>query len=116
MCTISPREGERHFLRTLLLHKSGATSFANLRVHEGVQHSTFREACYALGLLSDDAEWIRCMKDTFSSNFDSLTDVFAIIMAFLNQQILFLFGKKRKMQWESISVGVMLEFLRGRSY
>ena len=37
---ISPREGERYCLRTLLLHKSGSTSFADMRLHEGVQHPT----------------------------------------------------------------------------
>ena len=36
-----------------------------------------------LGLLSDDTEWFRCMQDTFSSNFDRLTEVFSIIMVFL---------------------------------
>ena len=82
MYSISPREGERYFLRTLLLHKPGATSFDNLRFHDGVQYSTFRDACCALGLLSDDSEWLRCMQEAFSSNFDHLTEVFTIIMAF----------------------------------
>ena len=82
MYNISQREGERYFLRTLLLHKSGATSFGNLKFHEGVQHSTFYDTCYALGLLLDDAEWLRCMKDSFSSNLDCLRELFSIIMAF----------------------------------
>ncbi len=68
MFNISPREGERYFLRILLLNKTGATSSAHIRTHEGVQYSTFREACCAMGLLSDDAEWIRCIYDSFSSN------------------------------------------------
>ena len=82
MYNISPREGERYFLRTLLLHKSGANSFANMRFHDGVQFPTFRDTCCALGLLSDGAEWLRCMQDVFSSNFDRLTELFSIIMAF----------------------------------
>ncbi len=56
MYNISPREGERYFLRTLLLHNSGATSFDNLRLHDGVQHQTFHDTCCAMGFLSDDAE------------------------------------------------------------
>ena len=79
---ISSREGERYFLRTLFLHTTGATSFANLLVHESAQHYTFREACCALSLLSDDAEWMKFMQDAISSNFDSLTHVFSIMMAF----------------------------------
>ena len=82
MYNISPREVKRYFLRTLLLHKSGAPSFENLKFHEGVQHSTFRDTCCALGLLSDDSEWLRCMKDAFSSNFDPLTELFSTIVAF----------------------------------
>ena len=79
---ISPREGERYFLRTLLLHKSRATSFSDISFQEGVQHHTFPDTCCALGLLSDDVEWVRCMEDAFSSHFDRITDIFSIIMAF----------------------------------
>ena len=38
MYSISPRKGEGYFLRTLLLQKSGVTSFETLKFHEGVQH------------------------------------------------------------------------------
>ena len=82
MYNIISREKQRVFLLILLSHKSSATSFANLRVHEGIQNSTFREACSALGLPLDDPEWMRFVQDAFSSNFDSLIDIFAIIMAF----------------------------------
>ena len=35
-----------------------------------------------MGLLSDDSEWLKCMKNAFFSDFDRLTEVFSIIMAF----------------------------------
>ncbi len=82
MYNISPREGERYFLRTLLLHRSGIDSFNSLLFVDGVQYSTSREACYALGLLANDAEWMRCLEESYSSCFEPLTTVFAIILAF----------------------------------
>ena len=43
-------------MRVLLNRIEGATSFADLRTHEGVECATFREAALARGLLADDAE------------------------------------------------------------
>ena len=93
MYNISPREREWYFPRTPLLHKSGTTSFVNLSSHAGVQHPTFRDPCCASGLLSDDAEWIICMEDAFSSKFDCLTEVFPIIMDFVTHPTHYGFGK-----------------------
>ena len=84
---ISQRKGERYFLRTLLLHKSGATSFADMRLYEGIPYSTYQDTCCPIGLLSDDAEWLRCMEDAFPSDFDQLTDVFSTTVAFYEQAI-----------------------------
>ncbi|XP_057305225.1 ATP-dependent DNA helicase PIF1-like [Hydractinia symbiolongicarpus] len=52
-----PSEGERFYLRILLLHVPGATSFESLRTFNGELFPTFREACLARGLLQDDNEW-----------------------------------------------------------
>jgi hypothetical protein len=41
----------------LLLTVKGATSFQNLRYHNGIHHPTFKEACRSRGLLGDDNEW-----------------------------------------------------------
>ena len=70
MYNIIPHEGEGYFLRTLLQHKWGAISFVNMRFHESVQYPTFRNTCCVLDLLSDDAEWLKCMQGAFSSNVD----------------------------------------------
>ncbi|XP_065682370.1 uncharacterized protein LOC100211009 [Hydra vulgaris] len=48
---------ELFFLRLLLLYVKGAKSFDDLRTVYGTAVSTFREACYHLGLLQDDIEW-----------------------------------------------------------
>ena len=53
MYNISPREGERDFLRKLLLNRAGAFSFDDMHFYEGVQYPTFCETCCAMGLLSN---------------------------------------------------------------
>ena len=83
MYDICPREVERYFLQTLLLRKSGATYFADMRLHEGVQHPNYRDICCSMGLLSDDAEWLRCMEDTSYSDFDRLAEFFFYNNGFL---------------------------------
>ena len=57
----SPSSGERFYLRLLLTVVRGATSFADLRTVNNVPYNTFKEACFALGLLEDDHEWIQCL-------------------------------------------------------
>ena len=47
-----PSEGERFFLRVLLLHVPGATSFEFLRTFNEITYDTFREACIARGVTS----------------------------------------------------------------
>ena len=58
-----PSSGERFYLRILLCKISGASSFESLRTVNGVQHSTFKAACLALGLLDDDSEWKDCLAE-----------------------------------------------------
>ncbi len=65
MYNISPKEGERYFLRTLQLHKAGMDYFKSLRIVDRVLYSTYREACCALGLLANDAEWMRCQQESY---------------------------------------------------
>ncbi len=54
--TTTPAQGERHYLRMILYHIPGATSWENLRTVNGKQYTTFKEACVALGILNDVAE------------------------------------------------------------
>lgn len=54
---IHPSCGESFFLRMLLTHRSGCTSFTDVRTVEGTIYPTYRSACEALGLLNNDDEW-----------------------------------------------------------
>ena len=59
----SPSSGERFYLRLLLTVVPGATSFADLRTVNNITFNTFKEACYALGMLEDDQEWKQCLTE-----------------------------------------------------
>ena len=58
-----PKENERFFLRMLLLHVPGATSFQHLQTYNGEVYPTFREACIARGFLESDEEWERTLQE-----------------------------------------------------
>ncbi|KAK9049910.1 hypothetical protein SSX86_031120 [Deinandra increscens subsp. villosa] len=59
--SVSPALGEAYFLRILLNKVKGPKSFEEIKTVNGHQHSTFKDACYALGLLDDDREYIEAI-------------------------------------------------------
>ncbi|KAK9051315.1 hypothetical protein SSX86_027942 [Deinandra increscens subsp. villosa] len=61
--SVSPSLGELYFLRILLNKVKGPTSFEDIRTFNGVVHPTFRDACYARGLLDDDREYIEGIQE-----------------------------------------------------
>ncbi|CAH1433999.1 unnamed protein product [Lactuca virosa] len=61
--SVSPKLGEAYFLRILLNKVKGPTSFDEILTVNGQRHSSFRDACYALGLLDDDKEYIDAIKE-----------------------------------------------------
>ena len=55
LVTVEPREGERYYLRLLLIHIPGPMSFDDLLMVRGHKTASFREACLELGLLESDS-------------------------------------------------------------
>ncbi len=55
----NPSEGERHFLRRLLLKVKGVISFDDMKKYPKNEkpHPTFKASCRARGLLENDNEW-----------------------------------------------------------
>lgn len=49
--------GEIFYLRMMLMHSKGATSYSDLRTVNGIVYSTFKEACDAFDILKDDRQW-----------------------------------------------------------
>ncbi|XP_052626960.1 uncharacterized protein LOC128133528 [Lactuca sativa] len=65
--SVSPKLGEAYFLRIFLNKVKGPTSFDDIRTVNGQTHSSFTDACYALGLLDDDKEYIDAIKEASHS-------------------------------------------------
>ena len=79
--TINPRQGECFYLWLLLHHIRGPQSFAELKTVEGDLCSSFREACFRLGLLEDDNQYHLAMQEASVSNSaSSLRSLFAVIL------------------------------------
>ncbi|XP_041999880.1 uncharacterized protein LOC121749372 [Salvia splendens] len=55
---VAPDSGDIYYLRCLLNIVKGATSYEDIKRVNGVQYDTFRDACFALGLLDDDKEYV----------------------------------------------------------
>ena len=60
-CT--PAQGELYYLHLLLTKIQGPTNYEDIRTLNNVVYTTFREACYALGLLDGDNEYIDAIKE-----------------------------------------------------
>ncbi|XP_074352575.1 uncharacterized protein LOC141691715 [Apium graveolens] len=58
--------GETFYLRMILMHIKGATSFKDLRTVNGIVYNTYKEPCDALGLLKDDKQWDVTMTENFN--------------------------------------------------
>jgi cobalamin biosynthesis Co2+ chelatase CbiK len=82
MYSASPREGERFFLRLLLLHVRGPTSYEELRSVDGELLPSFREACIRRHLLADDNVWEATLREAAAFQMPrQLRQMFATICA-----------------------------------
>jgi hypothetical protein len=85
MYMVSPLDGERYYLRLLLLHVKGACNYEDLKAHDTIQYSTFKEACLARGLLEDDQEWYKTMDEAVLIKMPKqLRELFCTICVFCN--------------------------------
>ncbi|XP_052619576.1 uncharacterized protein LOC111881827 [Lactuca sativa] len=62
--SVSPKLGEAYFLRILLNKVKGPKSFEEICTVNGEICSSFKDACYNLGILDDDKEYIEAIKET----------------------------------------------------
>ncbi|KAL8140205.1 LOW QUALITY PROTEIN: hypothetical protein V2J09_006226 [Rumex salicifolius] len=58
-----PSGGEKYYLRMMLNVVKGPTSFEEIRTVDGKLYGTYREACYARGMLNDDNEWTDAIQE-----------------------------------------------------
>ena len=59
----SPASGERYYLRMLLNVVRGPQEFAELMTVNKRTYLTFKETCFAYGLLNGDREWTRAISE-----------------------------------------------------
>ncbi|XP_076919538.1 uncharacterized protein LOC143580381 [Bidens hawaiensis] len=58
---VSSSLGEVYYLRILLNKVKGPTTFSQIRTVNSVEYPTFRDACYAYGLLGDENEYVEAI-------------------------------------------------------
>ncbi|XP_071728730.1 ATP-dependent DNA helicase PIF1-like [Rutidosis leptorrhynchoides] len=62
---VSPAAGDHFYLGILLNKVKGPTSYEEIRWVNGILFDNFKDACYHLGLLDDDNEYIETIKEAF---------------------------------------------------
>ncbi len=78
---LNPHQSELYFMRMLLYHKPGATSFADLRTINREEQPTFNAACLKLGILHDDREIDLMIEEAALVKFGAqLRELFATIL------------------------------------
>lgn len=78
-----PAEGERYYMRVLLNHVTGSTSFEDLRTVDGVLCPSFREAAERRGLVEADNTLNECLTEAELFQMpSSLRRLFATILVF----------------------------------
>ncbi|KAK7266728.1 hypothetical protein RIF29_19379 [Crotalaria pallida] len=60
---VPPAAGELFYLSILLHRVKGPENYAQIRTVNGIEYPTFKEACYKLGLLDDDREFISVLEE-----------------------------------------------------
>uniref|UniRef100_A0A0R0KKU5 Helitron helicase-like domain-containing protein n=1 Tax=Glycine max TaxID=3847 RepID=A0A0R0KKU5_SOYBN len=60
---VPPTTGELFYLRIMLTTCKGPTLFEDIRTVENVLYLTYREACFAMGFLQDDREFVEAIKE-----------------------------------------------------
>ncbi|XP_058726317.1 uncharacterized protein LOC131597650 [Vicia villosa] len=60
---VPPTAGELFYLRMILTVAKGPTTYEEIRTVDNIQFDTFRDACFAMGFLEDDKEYISTIKE-----------------------------------------------------
>ncbi|KAL2581050.1 hypothetical protein AAZV13_15G161800 [Glycine max] len=60
---VPPTTGELFYLRMMIGSCKGPTSFEDIRTVANIQYPTYREACFAMGFLQDDREYVEAIKE-----------------------------------------------------
>ncbi|KAK4320910.1 hypothetical protein Pmani_008282 [Petrolisthes manimaculis] len=79
--TVHPNNFECYYLRLLLHHVQGPTSFQDLKSVDGHVCETYRQACNLRGLLENDSHWDDTLSEAaMSASASQLRNLFAIML------------------------------------
>ncbi|XP_074301372.1 uncharacterized protein LOC141632756 [Silene latifolia] len=104
MAFVHPTAGERYYLRQLLNIVKGCTSFQDIRTVDGLPYPTYKEACFARGLLNNDKEWNDALQEANQCAMPSqLRELFVTMLLFCEvTDVLELWNRSREMLSEDI--------------
>lgn len=78
LAPVSPSAGTLYYLRVLINKVKGPVCYEDIRNVNGVLHLSYEDACFDLGLLDDDKEYIEGLKEcSFYSSSGSVRNLFA---------------------------------------
>ncbi|XP_061351494.1 uncharacterized protein LOC133296511 [Gastrolobium bilobum] len=78
---VPPKNRDDYYLRMLLNTQKGCKNYEDLRIVSGVIFPTFKEACYSLGFLDDDKEYIDAIKEaSFWASGHYIRRLFALLL------------------------------------
>ncbi|XP_071741410.1 uncharacterized protein [Rutidosis leptorrhynchoides] len=77
--------GERYYLGLLLNKVKGPQIYEEIPTVDGTLHPTFKDACFASGLINDDREWTEAITEArLWASGAQLRDLFVTILLFCN--------------------------------
>ncbi|KAI9123500.1 hypothetical protein K1719_004800 [Acacia pycnantha] len=101
---VSPSSRELYYLRVLLTKVRGPRTFDEIKTVDGFIHNTFKDACFAKGLLDDDQEYISAIKEaSIWASGHSLRKLFvSMLLCFSLQRLDFVWKETSKLLSEDV--------------
>ncbi|XP_019195688.1 PREDICTED: uncharacterized protein LOC109189535 [Ipomoea nil] len=110
---VPPATGEIFYLRCLLNKIRGPTSYADIRTVNGVHYVSFRDACYARGLVDDDNEYVDAIDEASHwASADQLRRLFVTLL--MSSCMDFVLTESHKMNFALVEIEKLLS-IHGKS-
>lgn len=105
---------EVYYLRLLLTIQKGCTSYNDVKTMNGVVYKSFKEACFALGLLDDDREFIHAIIDASEvGTRNQLRRLFVTLLVMNSMTNPFVVWEST---WKYLSDGILYERRKSLNY
>ncbi|GJY83835.1 ATP-dependent DNA helicase PIF1-like protein [Tanacetum coccineum] len=97
--------GDAYYCRMLLNSAKGCRTYDEIKKVNGVVYPTYKEACYASGLLEDDKEYVDSIKDTAHwAPPEHLRELFVTLLSDVLSQVLLVIPKGSRQDIVSASL------------